>query len=186
MKKSIINKSEAKVIFYCSGIIIIMSLWLILRTGNLSDYAVLMSGLLILFGYVAMVFDINTKKIPNILVLSMLAAWLLLIAPLMFVEPEIGVRILLESVYGFAIGGGLFLFVYFISSKGLGGGDVKFMAVSGLYLGLSGTISSILYGTVLAAVTGLLLILIKKIGRKDAIPLAPFLFAGMMITLFVN
>ena len=39
---------------------------------------------------------------------------------------------------------------------------------------------------VLAAVTGLILILLRKIGRKDTMPLAPFLFAGILITFFTS
>jgi len=41
-----------------------------------------------------------------------------------------------------------------------------------------------LYGTILAALTGLILILLKKLGRKDAMPLAPFIYAGILITVF--
>jgi len=186
MKKLLLTGNETKIIFYCTGFIIIMSLWLILRTERLSDHSLIMSGLLILFGYTAMIFDIKTKKIPNILILIMIACWLLISLPMLFTDTDTGIEIFRESVFGFLIGGGLFLFVYVVSSKGLGGGDVKFMAASGLYLGLSGTVTSVLYGTVLAALIGLFLILIKKIGRKDSIPLAPFLFAGILITFFTS
>jgi prepilin signal peptidase PulO-like enzyme (type II secretory pathway) len=133
-----------------------------------------------------MVIDINTKQIPNALILAMIAGWLLLILPMVFFDTENGIRILVDSVYGLLIGGGLFLAVYLLSRKGLGGGDVKFMSVAGLYLGFSGTIPVILFGTIIAALTGLVLILLKKINRKDSIPLAPFLFIGIIITVFLN
>jgi len=186
MKKILLTGNEAKIIFYCTGLIIIMSLWLILRIDRLSDHSLIMSGLLILFGYAAMVFDIKTKKIPNMLILIMIAGWLLINVPILLINKLTGIGIFRESMFGFLIGGGLFLLVYIVSSKGLGGGDVKFMASAGLYLGFSGTITSILYGTVLAALIGLFLIIIKKIGRKDSIPLAPFLFAGILITFFTS
>ena len=73
-----------------------------------------------------------------------------------------------------------------VSRKGLGGGDVKLMAVSGLYLGAGSVLPAMLYGSVLAAVTAGVLIALKKIGRKDAIPLVPFLYAGMLITVFIQ
>jgi prepilin signal peptidase PulO-like enzyme (type II secretory pathway) len=60
------------------------------------------------------------------------------------------------------------------------------MAGAGLYLGFSGIIPSMLYGTVLAALTGLALMLLRKIGRKDTIPLAPFLYVGMLITVLLQ
>ena len=78
------------------------------------------------------------------------------------------------------------MLIYIISRNGLGGGDVKFMAVAGLYLGFSGTVPAILYGTLLAAFTGLVLIVLKKLGRKDTMPLVPFLFVGIMITIFTH
>jgi len=120
------------------------------------------------------------------LVIIMLFGWLMLIVPMIFHDTENGLRLLADSIYGLLIGGGLFLLVYIISRKGLGGGDVKFMAVAGLYLGFAGTVPSILYGTVLAAITGLILIALKRIGRKDTMPLVPFLFAGIMITMFTH
>jgi len=102
----------------------------------------------------------------------------------MFIDTENGIRLLADSMYGLLIGGGIFLLVYLISRKGLGGGDVKFMAAAGLYLGFAETLPVILYGTVIAAFVGLVLIFIKKIGRKDTMPLVPFLFAGIIITVF--
>jgi len=177
---------ERKTAIYCAGFIMIMFIWLFATASELTVFSLIRSVMLIIFSYIAMVFDINTKRIPNALVLTMIAGWLLLITPVIFVDTENGIILLTDSVYGLLTGGGLFLLVYLISKKGLGGGDVKFMAAAGLYLGFSGTIPAILYGTVLAAVAGLILILLKKINRKDTMPLAPFLFVGIMITAFTK
>jgi len=92
--------------------------------------------------------------------------------------------VLLEAALGFAISGGMFLFVYLISRRGLGGGDVKFMAAAGLYLGFSGVLPVIFCGALLAGVTALALMLFKRLGSKDTMPLAPFLYLGILITLF--
>jgi len=178
------DKKDIKITIYCAGLIIVMSIWLIICTAELSAFTLLKTALLIVFSYIAMLFDINTKRIPNSLVLLMIAGWLLLIMSTSFSDLNISFRLLVDSTYGLLIGGGLFLLVYIISKKGLGGGDVKFMAAAGLYLGFSKTTQAILYGTVLAALTGLVLIVLKKIGRKDTMPLAPFLFIGIMITVF--
>ena len=146
--------------------------------------AVFWRGLLVAFGYAAAVFDIKTKKIPNGLVLTMLAAWAVTLAPKIIIDAGAAVELIKSSALGFAAGGLIFLAVYIISRKGLGGGDVKFMAAVGLYIGFSGALAAMLYGTLLAALTGVTLLLMKKIGRKDAIPLAPFLYAGILIALF--
>lgn len=137
---------------------------------------------IVVFAVITAIFDIKTRRIPNKLILSMFGAWLLVFAFEVFRKPGDLHLILLDSVFGLLIGGGIFMMVYLVSRKGLGGGDVKFMAMAGLFLGVSNTIPAILYGTILAALTGLLLILIKKITRKDKIPLAPFLLAGIVIT----
>jgi len=140
--------------------------------------------LIVIFGYVAAVLDVKDKKIPNRLVLVMLGTWALTMTPKLIVDTEPAISFLLDALLGFAVGGGLFLLVYAVSRKGLGGGDVKFMAAAGLYLGFAGTMTAMLYGTILAALAGLVLILAKKIGRKDQIPLAPFIYAGILLTVF--
>jgi len=152
----------------------------------MDPFVMLRYELVIIFGYVAAVLDLKTKRIPNGLVLTMLVAWVLTMTPMLFLDTGAAIGMLKDSALGFVIGGGLFLLVYIVSHKGLGGGDVKFMAVAGLYLGFGGAIPVMLYGTVLAALTGLALILLKKIGRSDAIPLAPFLFAGILLTVFLQ
>jgi len=175
---------DHKAIIYSTVFLVILLTWLILCAGSLSAFSMLNTALLIILSYIAMVFDINTGRIPNKLVLLMIACWLLLIVPMLVTDTINGFRLLADSIYGMLIGGGLFLLVYLVSRKGLGGGDVKFMAAAGLYLGFAGTIPVILYGSVLAALSGLVLILLNKISRKDAIPLAPFLFTGIIITIF--
>jgi len=180
----VIKAKEHKTALYCMGCIVITLIWLIFFAGAVSVISILKSTLLIILSYIAMIFDINTKRIPNILVLTMICGWFLLVTPILFFHIESGVELMVDSIYGLLMGGGLFLLVYLISRKGLGGGDVKFMAAAGLYLGFAGVIPAILYGTILAALTGLVLIIMKKINRKDAIPLAPFLFVGILITIF--
>ena len=177
---------EHKTAICCAGLLIILSVWVIMFAGALSAFSLFRTSLLIILSYIAMVIDIKTKHIPNILILVMIAGWLLLIIPMLFFDTENGIMVLVDSIYGLLLGGGLFLLVYLLSRKGLGGGDVKFMSAAGLYLGFSGTIPVILFGTVIAALTGLVLILLKKINRKDSIPLAPFLFIGILITVFLS
>jgi len=163
----------------------IILVWIVTYSAHISSLYLIRFVLVMVFGYLALVFDIKTKRIPNKLILAMLSAWVLTIAASLFIISfEMALQFLFDSLLGFVIGGGLFLLVYLISKKGLGGGDVKFMAVAGLYLGFADTIAVMLYGTVIAAVLGIALILAKKIKRKDSFPLAPFLFIGIMIVAF--
>jgi leader peptidase (prepilin peptidase)/N-methyltransferase len=180
----IIKKSK-QTVAYC-GLPFILAILIILRTGHIDTVALLWYMLIAVFGYIATVLDIKTKKIPNKLVLIMLAAWAITLIPLIFLETSQAIILLIDSALGFCLGGGLFLLVYAVSRKGVGGGDVKFMAATGLYIGLYGIIPAIFYGSILAAITGLALLLLKKIKRKDKIPLAPFLYTGILITMFLS
>ena len=167
------------------GLPIIAAALLIIRLEHMEPFVTLISETLVIFGYIAAVIDIKAKRIPNMLILAMLAAWILIMAPKLIVDTDAAVALLMDSMFGFLLGGGMFLLVYIISRKGLGGGDVKFMAAAGLYLGPRGLLPAMLCGTILAGLAGLTLILLNKINRKDTIPLAPFLYIGMLLTMLV-
>ena len=154
------------------------------KMGSYEPFSMLLSLLLLVFGYVAAVMDLREKRVPNKLVLAMLIAWILIMVPQLFLKTESAVTQLWHSAAGFLISSLLFLLVYFISRKGLGGGDVKLMGVAGLYLGWEGVLPTIFIGSVLAALTGGILVLAKKITMKDSIPLVPFLYVGMLLAIF--
>ena len=167
-----------------AGIPALAAALLVIKAGNTDSFVLIWSVLVTVFGYIAAVVDLKTKQIPNGLHIAMAASWILTMGPMLFIDIEKAITLLKDAALGAALGGGIFLVVYIISRKGLGGGDVKFMAAAGLYLGLSGTISSILYGALLSAILAAVLLIAKKIGRKDSLPLAPFLYIGILATLF--
>ena len=178
------NVIKPKQLLQYSGVPAILALFFIFKTGGADAFMLLRGGLLIVFGYAASVIDIKEKRIPNALVLAILAGWILTVIPQLFYDIEPTLTLIMDGALGSAICGALLLLVYFISRKGLGGGDVKFMAAAGLYLGFQGVLPAILVGSILAGLAGGVLILLKKIGRKDSIPLAPFLYAGILFTVF--
>ena len=110
----------------------------------------------------------------------------MILVPQLFIHPETGLSLLLSGAVGALFAGVVFLTVYFVSRRGLGGGDVKLMTVFGLYLGLDSVVPAMLYGTLLAAAAGGILILLKKVGPKDAIPLVPFLYIGVVLTVLTR
>jgi Flp pilus assembly protein protease CpaA len=178
------TKEKFKPLLPYIGLPVILTALLILRSNRIDPFILLLYSLLIIFGYIASVTDIKTKTISNKLILAMLAGWILIVIPQLFFDIESILLFLRDSLFGLLTGGGVPLFIYIISRKGLGGGDVKFMAVAGLYLGMIMILSALLYGSILAGLTGLILILTKKRGRKDTIPLAPFLYIGILLAVF--
>lgn len=169
-----------------AGLPVVTVLYLLLRGSLVSPAVLLLREVLLILGYAAAVKDFREQTVPNRLVLAMLEAWCMILGPQLFIHPETGLSLLFSGAVGALFAGVVFLTVYFVSHKGLGGGDVKLMTVFGLYLGLDGVVPTMLYGTLLAAAAGGILILLKKVGPKDAIPLVPFLYIGVVLTVLTR
>lgn len=178
------DKNNRKWLLACIGIPVLMVLLFLLQWKQIDPFLLLRKEILLCIGYIAALSDLREKRIPNKLVLVLLAAWVLSLLPQIFLNIDIIPAVLKNGLLGFAVSGVLFLLVYLVSRQGLGGGDVKLMAVAGLYLGLYGALPAILYGSILAALFSLILMAAKKLGRKDTIPLVPFLYLGILIVLF--
>jgi len=176
-----VGKLEILTYIHLPILFIALHLWL----GELNLHQLLLNYALLLFGWLIAFYDYRHKKIPNNYVLSFFAVWVFITVPRLFVDIEHTLPLLRDSILGAVVGGVLFVLVYIISKKGIGGGDVKFMVVAGLYLGLNGVLPATLYASILTAITGLILILAKRIGRKDALPFAPFLYASFIIVVFL-
>lgn len=165
---------------------VLLAALLLLQYGRVEPVQLLLSGALLSFGYFAALSDLRERLIHNRLIVAMLCGWVLIMVPQLFLQTEQAIMLGLQGIIAFIMAGVVLLLVYLASRKGLGGGDVKFMAAAGLYLGVSGVLGTMLYGSVLAAVTGGVLVLLKKIGTKDPIPLAPFLYVGIILTIFIR
>lgn len=74
------------------------------------------------------------------------------------------------------------LLVMSIILKGsMGGGDIKLMAAAGAFLGWKSIIVAFLIGCIIASITSIILIILRKIKRTDMIPYGPFLSMGIFI-----
>ncbi len=94
-----------------------------------------------------------------------------------------------ESLLGLALGGGIFLgiatlYEKFTRQEGLGGGDIKLLAMIGAWLGYQSVLVVIVISSALGSVLGMSLMAFKKRNLKTAIPFGPFLAFGAMIYLF--
>ena len=94
-----------------------------------------------------------------------------------------------DAVLGAAVGSGLLWVVaegYFRlrGREGMGLGDVKMMAAVGVFLGLKRTLMTILAGSLLGSVIGILLISLSKKDRNYELPFGTFLGAGGLLVLF--
>ena len=124
--------------------------------------------------------DLEHRLIPNRLTAPAAAAAVLAIVVF---EPSF----LVEALVAAAGAGGFFLLAAIASPRGMGMGDVKLVAVLGLYLGRA-VGPAILIALVLGVVVGAAIIARKgtTAGRKTAVPFGPFLAAGGLIAFFVG
>lgn len=96
-----------------------------------------------------------------------------------------------DALYGVLIGGGvLFVIAYgyqfFTKREGMGGGDIKLLAMIGSFTGLKGVIFSLIGGSIIGSLVGIPLMLIKKENMKYAIPFGPFLSISAFLYLFIG
>ncbi len=94
-----------------------------------------------------------------------------------------------ESLAGILVGGGSLLLVAFIYSlitkkEGMGGGDIKLLAMIGAFIGWQGALLTIFLSSAIGTLCGLLVMIRSGKNMKLAIPFGPFLAMGAMIHIF--
>ena len=95
----------------------------------------------------------------------------------------------LQSIIGIILGGGILLLIikgYFLLTKkeGMGGGDVKLLAMIGAFLGYKSLLFIIFSSSLLGTIIGIPLIMAKKDKSSLAIPFGPFLSLGAVIYIY--
>jgi prepilin signal peptidase PulO-like enzyme (type II secretory pathway) len=93
---------------------------------------------------------------------------------------------LLNAALGALLGGGSFLVISVATRGGLGLGDVKLALLIGAALGLPAAYQALVLGIVAGGVVILLAFLAGKVGRKQALPYAPFLAAAAIVVVLVQ
>lgn len=127
--------------------------------------------------------DLDRQIIPDglIIALGILGAMYLFTVQL----PQYGARSLLQNAIGFAVGGLFFLLIAVVSNGGMGGGDIKLMAVLGLWFGWQKLLALMLVTFISGAVISIILLLLKIKKMKDGIPFGPFIaFAAYIVSIY--
>jgi len=148
-----------------------------------------------LFGLAAAVYDITPYAVLLCLFFSaLIIAWftdldhtwipdcvhliIILTAVLsLFTGPHVSVS---DRLLGAAVPGAIMLLLTFLTNGGIGMGDIKLMASSGLLLGWRLSVPAFFLAYVIAALYSLPSLLNKKIKHGSEIPMAPF-FAVSLI-----
>jgi leader peptidase (prepilin peptidase)/N-methyltransferase len=129
--------------------------------------------------------DLDTHTLPNAIVLPsyLVGAGLLGAAGLLSADYPA----LLTAAFGGVALFGLYFLMALIYPGGMGLGDVKLAGLLGLYLGYLGW-GPLVVGAFAAFLLGglyaLVLIALRKAGRKSGIPFGPWMLAGAWVGLF--
>jgi leader peptidase (prepilin peptidase)/N-methyltransferase len=126
--------------------------------------------------------DIDHRIIPDIITLPGI--------PLFFIAalflPHISIR---DALLGIVAGGGSLYLValgyhLITGQEGMGGGDIKLLAMIGAVIGWQGIIFTIFAGSFIGCAAGFSLMIKNRKGMKLAIPFGPFLSLGAALYLF--
>ena len=126
--------------------------------------------------------DIDHRIIPNVITLPGIP----ICFAASFALPTIAYR---EALLGILIGGGsLFLVAWsyrlITKKEGMGGGDIKLLAMMGAMVGWQGVLFTIFVASLVGTLAGLAAMLQSRKGMKLAVPFGPFLSIGSITYIF--
>lgn len=91
---------------------------------------------------------------------------------------------LIPAFVGMAVGGGLLLIIALLYPKGMGMGDVKFLGMTGIFLGWQKALCSLFLGSLIGVLVIIPLMILGKIDRRTPFAFGPFLVIATLIVLF--
>jgi leader peptidase (prepilin peptidase)/N-methyltransferase len=141
-------------------------------SGQMFLYALFFSSLVVIT-----FIDLHHKIIPD--VISLPGIGIGLFASLFILPPGF-----VDAAIGAALGWALFYSIAVISKGGMGGGDIKLIAMIGAFLGWKKMLLTIMIGAFAGSVVGIALMILYHKSRKYAVPFGPFLALGAMASLF--
>ena len=160
-------------------------------TGGVAVAVLLAFGLtlegLIYFAFISALIvityiDIDHKIIPDIITLPGIPIGLIA----SFALPAVGFK---DAIVGLLAGGGslwLVAWIYYLLTRkdGMGGGDIKLLAMMGTIIGLKGVIFTIFMSSAVGTLVGITLMIVKGKDMKFAVPFGPFLSIGAITYIF--
>ena len=127
--------------------------------------------------------DLEHHLLPNVITLPGIAVGLILS---LIVPPGI-----VDSILGTLLGGGVLwaigeAYYRYAGQEGMGGGDVKMLAMVGAFLGWKLVLVTLVLSSVAGSVIGVIVIAVKRGGMKYALPYGTFLALGALAASLVG
>jgi leader peptidase (prepilin peptidase)/N-methyltransferase len=155
------------------------------------SYSFFVSFLFIATLIVISFIDLDVRIVPDVISLPGIVCGLVLsLAAYFFIGPGGGlVPSPLSSLSGIVAGGGFLLATAWLYEKvtgieGMGGGDIKLLAMIGAFLGWPSIPITLFIASLVGSGVGLILMMVTGAGRRLALPFAPFLCSGAVMFIF--
>jgi len=128
--------------------------------------------------------DLDHQIIPDVITLPGIPVFFLIAIFFMGIP-------VLEALLGILIGGGCLFAIAFIyelitKREGMGGGDIKLLALLGAFLGWKSLFFILFVSSLLGAVVGVSVMIARGKDMKYAVPFGPFLSIAAVAYLFVG
>jgi leader peptidase (prepilin peptidase)/N-methyltransferase len=135
--------------------------------------------------------DLDVRIVPDVISLPGIVAGLLfsVVARYLVSDSSELIPSPLSALIGVLVGGGFLLalawaYEAFTGVEGMGGGDVKLLAMIGAFLGWTAIPFTLFFASLTGSIIGLGFMISKGVGRRFALPFAPFLCLGALLYLF--
>jgi leader peptidase (prepilin peptidase)/N-methyltransferase len=126
--------------------------------------------------------DLDHGIIPDVITLPGIPLFLLLAVLVMNLS-------FWDAFLGMILGGGLFYLIavayeFFAKREGMGGGDIKLLAMLGAFFGWQSLVFILLVSSLLGSIVGIGVMVAKKADMKYAVPFGPFLAVAAVAYIF--
>mgnify|MGYP002535221100 FL=1 len=137
----------------------------------------------------AFLIDLKLQIIPNRLTLTIFEFGLIFTFLGVIINVNTGINLFINSLLGMIVGAGIFLLITLIGGaiagkEAMGFGDVKLMGAMGLFFGWFNIILISVIAFLLAAITSIGILVLRKKKIDEYIPFGPFIVIGAIISIY--
>lgn len=181
-----IHISQRLMWIYISTLTIVCIVFIIVFQKIYADTSLLQQVklvVLILFLFPTALVDYKVKLIPNIFILCVLLIRCVIYIPEFLVSPVEAWVTVKDNLVAAVMIAGFFLIILLIFKNSIGMGDVKLFAIMGLYQGIWGALNAVFYSLIVSFFLSIILLVSKRVTRKDSISFAPSILLGTIISI---
>lgn len=141
---------------------------------------------LILILFPTALVDHKVQLIPNDFMLVALIIRGIYYIVEFFATPNMIVASIKDGILAAIVIAGFFLIIHVLFKNSIGMGDVKLFGVIGLYQGIWGATNAVFFSLLVSFFLSVILLIFKKVTKKDAISFAPSILLGTTISILLS